>query len=155
MENNIVITPTLQQDQLYLNKKQIAMLAKIRAEEMLGREIPPDKAYIMLYKLEHFCSTMMTYIKPKALDTFSGDQKKTIFNQEVSTYAPGKFSYSHNPEWQELADQLADIKKKMDTLQDRMKAAWKQIGVDMVDTETGEVIPPAKYHTGKPTFRVL
>lgn len=155
MENNTQKTEllTLSQANLRATKKEIAALASINSEKILG-QMPADKAYVMFYKLELYCATMMSKLKPKALETFSGDEKRTIYGQEVSTYAPGKFTYDHNPAWKELQQKRKLLDEEIKQLEDRMKTAWKQIGTALVDTETGEVIPPARKHMGSATFRV-
>ena len=79
---------------------------------------------------------------------FERHKQKTVkhLGCDITISASGRYSYNHSPEWTNLNKERKELEKKM-------QAAYKT-KLDLVDNETGEIIPMAEYTPNVKSLRI-
>jgi hypothetical protein len=97
-------------------------------------------AFIELKKQADAMNLVLEALKDLATEEFYqewGGKEQSIAGATVSSHAGGRYSYDNDATWM----RLDSARKDREAL---MKDALKSEG-EVVDPETGEIIPPAKY----------
>lgn len=136
-------------------KKELQKNAKEVATRLAER-MPADEVYVAFYKIADYCKTAADAVKPKVLDSLSGDEKREVFGQVLGSYIRGNYSYNHCLRWVELVEERDALNQKIEALEEAMRHRRKNQfnGMAIFDPETGEEIPPARYTPSGPFLRM-
>ena len=121
-----------------LSKEEITALSERISSAVSDGLEDSGKLYIKLDFLKRAIDGAIKTIKEDASTELKKyDKGQTLMGVEFNITETGKASYDHNPIWVEAKLQLTAIEEDM-------KIASKTNST-VVDDETGEVVPPARY----------
>jgi hypothetical protein len=110
------------------------------AEQVVNGELHPIEFKLYLNKLKDVISECESLIEETILAEADKYKGQTVWGHKVEVTNGGRYNYDAIPQYQELKSQLKEIEKKSQMAY----KMWTQ-GAQMLDPETGEIMPPANY----------
>lgn len=91
-----------------------------------GASVNPIKDYLVLKRIEAYVKDALDVVNPWAMqqaEQYSDAERKNLYNSSITMKAgTKKYDYSHNPEWVEKSNEVADYEKSVKMAKNDLKA---------------------------------
>ncbi len=118
---------------------------KEKADRIINGYESAVKSAVFIKKAEDAIKVFKEKIKEYVIDEIENGETLDGYKLEVTS--GGRYNYSSNPDYVELKNKLEEIEKDM-------QVAYKS-GKSLINEETGEIIPPAKFIPNKKSYKII
>ncbi len=119
---------------------------KEKADRIINGYESAVKSAVFIKKAEDAIKVFKEKIKEYVIDEIENGEN-TVDNVRLEVTSSGRYDYSSNPDYVELKNKLKEIEKDM-------QHAYKS-GKSLINEETGEIIPPAKFIPNKKSYKII
>jgi hypothetical protein len=128
-----------------INKAALGKVSGAVVDRVMSGDEDPLKVYIKAKAITEVANGIIKDIKSVALDEaekYGSEEASMLGCPFVVKNGPTSYEFDHDQEWCKLSIEMANIKEQIKRREKKMIDAMNY--AEVVDEETGEVIPPAK-----------